>query len=497
MPAPRWVLVPFGLFAPLLVIPILARPLQAQCPLLYLYDGTVQQEYFGTVVAGVGDIDHDGCDDYLISAPGLPIPNTTYYGRVCVYSGATGAVLRCWDGEGGGFGVSAAGAGDVDCDSVPDVLVSAHFYSGPVAFAGRVYVFSGATGQRLWVWDGDRSWGEFGWGVAGPGDLDGDGHADILVGEPGANRISLGYVGRVHAYSGKTGEALWSKVGDYVTDLFGVGVSGAGDFNGDGILDVAAGAPHDKNGLPFVYVLSGPTGEVIRRIDNEGMISDVFGAALAGLGDVNGDGYDDIVVGAYEAGGEYYYSGNGQAYVFCGPDARRLWTWEGELGTSFLGFSVAGPGDVNLDGVPDVLVGAYGYSGYPAYASGKAYVFSGATSEVIFARTGTGYLEGFGESVAGCGDVDADGRPDILIGAKLRPNPGVYAGRAYVFHRLMTGDSDCDADVTLEDHQILSSCWTGVGPRAISASCRGADVDGDWDVDLRDFASFARAFSPP
>ncbi|MBI4718082.1 MAG: FG-GAP repeat protein, partial [Planctomycetes bacterium] len=266
MRASRWASAPFAFLAPLLVVAILVLPLRAQCPLLYTFDGTIQQEYFGWVVAGTGDIDHDGCDDYLIGAPSYPVPNTTYYGRVCVYSGATEAVLRCWYSDGRGFGVSASGAGDVDNDGTPDVIIGAREFSGPVAFAGRVYVFSGATGQRLWVWDGDRRYGEFGWGVAGPGDLDGDGHADVLVGEPGANRVSLGYVGRVHAYSGKTGEALWSKVGDYVTDLFGVGVSGAGDFNGDGILDVAAGAPHDKNGLPFVYVLSGPTGEVIRRI---------------------------------------------------------------------------------------------------------------------------------------------------------------------------------------------------------------------------------------
>ncbi|MBI4717071.1 MAG: FG-GAP repeat protein [Planctomycetes bacterium] len=495
MRAPRWVFVPFRLFVPFLVIANLASPLHAQCPLLHTFEGTMQQEYLGAPVSGVGDLDGDGCDDVLIAASGYRAPDGTYAGRVCVRSGATGAVIRCWVGGGAGFGAAAGGAGDVDGDGVLDIIVGANFFSSSVELSGRVYVFSGATGATLWIWDGDKRNGKFGWRVAGPGDLDGDGFSDLLVGQPDSITNVPRVLGQVHAYSGRTGVRIWTRTGDHPGDAFGASLAGAGDFNADGVPDVVVGSPHDPDPT-YVQVLSGDTGALLSRIEYWG-ISDVFGGAVAGVGDINGDGYDDIVVGAYEAGGEYYYSGNGQAYVFCGPDAARLWTWEGETSTSFLGYAVAGPGDVDGDSVPDVVVGAYGYSGYPGYATGKVYVFSGATGATILARTGQGAFEGFGLAVGGVGDADGDGLNDIAVGAPLRPNPNIYTGRAYVFRHLHGVDPDCDGLTTLRDYDAMAECRSAPVPHALSELCRAIDLDGDWDVDLRDFAALLRAFSTP
>ncbi len=471
--------------------------LQASCPLLYTFDGSGGYEYVGISVGGVGDLNGDGCDDVFIGTVGYVVPNTQHRGRLCVHSGATGEALRCWFGQGGAYASAAAGAGDVDGDGVPDVIVGADVYSGPVTRSGRVYVYSGATGETIWTWDGSYRNGRFGESVAGPGDLDGDGVPDLLVGEPGLNSHLQTVPGQVHAFSGRTGELLWTHVGDYVNDRFGVSVSGAGDFNGDGILDVVAGAPNGLDWRAYVKVLSGVTGELLTHVDSEALwVIDVFGRSVAGLGDINGDGYDDMVVGAHEAGGEYPGNGYGQAYVFRGPDATRLYTLEAER--SFFGYSVAGPGDVNGDGVPDVLVGGYAYSGYPGYMSGKAYVFSGATGEVLFARTGNASPGSFGTSVAGAGDVDGDGLMDIVVGAPTWANGSAsHAGRAQVFRQLLPGNHDCDSAVTLGDFMAFSECWSGPGIGPASETCRAVDVDGNWVVDLKDFAAYARAMSIP
>ncbi|MBI4718909.1 MAG: FG-GAP repeat protein, partial [Planctomycetes bacterium] len=110
---------------------------------------------------------------------------------------------------------------------------------------------------------------------------------------------------------------------------------------------------------------------------------------------------------------------------------------------------------------------------------------------------GGGTFEGFGLSVGAAGDVDADGLKDIVVGAPLHPNPAPYTGRAYVLHHLLPGNTDCDSFLTLGDYATSADCCTGPGLFPLAPDCRSADVDGDWDVDLRDFASFARAFCPP
>ncbi|MBI4719416.1 MAG: FG-GAP repeat protein [Planctomycetes bacterium] len=211
---------------------------------------------------------------------------------------------------------------------------------------------------------------------------------------------------------------------------------------------------------------------------------------------MNQDGFDDIVVGAFFAGGETPYDDNGRAYVFAGPDGAELWRWEGELFGSYFGFSVAGPGDVTGDGVPDVAVGAYGYRGPAGYGSGRTYAFSGATGERVWYADGEAALDTFGYAIAGVGDIDADGLADIVAGADWHDGPSPYlanAGRVYVFAASHVDGCECFARVDTVDAQALGGCLTGPSVQ-IRSDCECSDFTGDGAVDLRDVALLQQVF---
>ena len=210
-------------------------------------------------------------------------------------------------------------------------------------------------------------------------------------------------------------------------------MAGAGDVNGDGAPDLLVG---DGFG-PVVLVFSGADGSVLRTLDRPPGAGS-FGKAVAGIGDVNGDGAPDLLVGApnSNAGGE---AAQGRAFVFSGADASLLRTLDLPFPqfNAQLASAVAGAGDVNGDGVPDLLAGAPGRT-VPGGVSqqGQAFVFSGTDASVLLTLdTPTPDLAaGFGEVLTGIGDVDGDGSPDFLVGAPAHDVGGrVRQGRAFVF----------------------------------------------------------------
>lgn len=470
------------------------------CPPLHVFDGVAARDYLGTAMSGIGDADGDGCDDVLVAATGYDDPATGGLGAVYLMSGDTGEVLHEWFGEytgmggSGGFGLYLGAAGDVDGDGVPDVITSAHVYMvDGLSRAGRVYVYSGASGDLLWSWDGDRFEGYFGHSVDGAGDVNHDGFADLIVGQPGINDEAT-FEGMVYVYSGATGELLWSKHGDEASDHFGEAVAGIGDFDGDGTDDVAVGAPWHNPGK--AYVLSGADGAVLwYQEDYHPDLPTGFGYALARAGDVNRDGYADVVVGAFLDSTLGFGSNNGSAHVFAGPFGDLLWSWEGEAVTDFFGWSVGGAGDVNGDGAGDLVIGAYGHYGPSGWASGKAYVYSGATGRVLWFATGESGGDIFGEAVAGVGDVNGDGLADVGVGAKWhRGEAGVNVGRAYVYRPVPHGDCDCSGAIEMRDVAAFCGCISGASVFWRVDGCGCVDLDGDGDVDLRDFAAIQASY---
>ena len=264
-------------------------------PLLTL-NATAMQDQFGYSLAGVGDVDGDGRADFAVGAPNADPNGVVNAGRVVVYSGASGAVLRTWNGALGfdNLGHSVAGVGDVDGDGVPDVAAGAVQPGfGPTYPVGPGYLIvgSGATGTVLRLFTGTTNGDRFGTAVSGPGDVDGDGRADVLIGAPGA----AGQAGEAKLFSGATGAVLLLFPGSPPADRQGFATTAAGDVNGDGVPDVAIGAPGFGVG-GRATIFSGANGTPVLSVSGANL-GDNLGYSLSGAGDLDGDGAPDLLVG--------------------------------------------------------------------------------------------------------------------------------------------------------------------------------------------------------
>lgn len=390
--------------------------------------------FFGIAVAGAGDVDGDGAGDFLVGAPGLHVGGNREQGQVFVFSGADRSLLYTLDNPTpqafGAFGRAVAGARDVDGDGTPDVLVGApHVRAGDVN--GKAFVFSGADGSLIHTFDTPTPQREptfFGWAVAGAGDVDGDGTPDLLVGAQGQDAGGNREQGQVFIFSGADGSLLQTldTPRPQVNAFFGWSVAGPGDVDGDGVPDILVGAvhqhvgPNEDQGQAFVF--SGADGSLLHTLDNPTPQQYAFfGWAVAGPGDVDGDGAGDLLVGArgQEVAGN---DDQGQAYVFGGADGNLLYTLDNPSPQPWgqFGWAVAGAGDVDSDGVPDLLVGASHQRVGDNHEQGQAFVFSGAdggrlhTLNTPIPEIGGGGK--FGSAVAGVGDVNGDGTRDLLVG---------------------------------------------------------------------------------
>lgn len=349
-------------------------------------------------------------------------------------------IILTGETAGDGFGASVARAGDVNSDGYADVIVGAHMNNAGGAGAGRAYIFFGGPhmdSRPDVIFTGEAAGDAFGFSVAPVGDVNGDRLPDIIVGAF-ENSAAGAAAGRAYIFfGGKQMNARPDVVltGEAAGDRFGISVAGAGDMNKDGIADVIVGAyQNDAGGLDAgrAYVYYGGPSMSGRpdQIWSGASAGDLFGFSVAGAGDVNHDGYSDAVVGAYQngAGGK----GAGRAYVWFGgltkKDRPNL-ALTGEAAGDAFGYSVGGAGDMNGDGFADIVIGAYGNDSGGA-ASGRAYIFYGGSSPDITPNlilTGDATLDNLGFCVSMAGDVNGDGDADVVVGA-----PYHEAGRAYL-----------------------------------------------------------------
>ena len=341
-----------------------------------------------------------------------------------VHSGVDGALLHDFPAPPGNtlFGWAVAGAGDIDRDGFADLLVGAQLDDWSFPSAGRAWLLSGANGGVIRTHDGGAPSAFFGSSLAGLPDVDGDGQPDYAVGAPGERAVRV--------YSGSDGGLVVALFGPELG--FGCDIDSAGDVDGDGIGDIIVGFLESGGGA---RVLSCPGGAVVHEVHGAALgleLGSGFGEQVAGLGDLDGDGRSEFAVSS-----KFERSGTGLVRTFTGATGTLLRTVAGpRVGLRF-GSSIASAGDVDADGVPDMIVGAPSIQGSlrgslinnePTIAQ----VFSGADGHLLYTYGGAFSIDLFGTSVAGIGDVDGDGHDDLAISAVLADVSANQAGSVRV-----------------------------------------------------------------
>jgi hypothetical protein len=391
------------------------------------HDGENVADGFGWIGAQLDDLNGDGVNEYLVTAPFYE-SFTTHQGRAYVYDGASGVLLAVHTGEPFEWlGYSGGDAGDVNNDGIPDYIVGAvGIYQ--LEITGRATVYSGADHSVLHEWSGvpaDR----FGASVTGVGDVNGDGYGDVLVGAEfdGAQQSVADAPGRVTVFSGQDGSVLWTQAGFNRGDGLGSGAGRVADLNGDGVPDVVAAASGADGGNGRAYVFSGVDGTVIHTLaPAEPGGAGTYGRFFAsGAGDTDGDGLDDIYVGDYAALG-----GDGRAYVYSGASGEPIHTIAPELPGAGLGPGRGIP-DVNGDGHDDLIVGAWtSDAGTPT--GGRVSIYSGADGSMLQDARGAVAENNLGVDALPLGDLNGDGRPEYMLTAVGLDFIGQDVGYVYI-----------------------------------------------------------------
>lgn len=393
-------------------------------------------ETIGGALAAVNDLDFDGFTDFLVGAT---------LGDFVLAASGGGAAARIFTfgdyiaSEAYDFPGRPLAVADIDGDGKDEYLVGSPVDSfGGAQLAGSVRVYDdnfvllatlGLPVEGL----------HLGFAVANIGDRNGDGKEDFVAGGFGCAHRNCEYdpysstagegPGRVVVYDGATLTALATVPGIDAGDYFGAALAGGSDVNGDGVGDVAVGAP----GAPVigsrgVGIFDGVTGATIGLIPP---YSTRFGSALAFIPDIDGDGIDDLIVGSP---GELGY-GDGAVFAISSADwLTVLWMQDGSMTQTPLEFgsTVATGGDVNGDGQPDVVVGAPPRIQNYYYGAGAAYVLDGKTGRFLYELTSSAVDGAIGYSVLSPGNLNAGARDEWVVGAPGTSQGGTQAGRVYI-----------------------------------------------------------------
>jgi|GEM_PF-2342897 len=469
---------------------------------------------FGQSVATAGDVDSDGYSDVIVGA--------MYYdggsdkeGRAFLYYGSAGGLSTTanWTGESNQidalFGYAVATAGDVNSDGYSDVIIGANHYANGQSQEGAAFVYFGsATGLGTngtpanadWTFESNQGSARSGNAVGTAGDVNGDGYSDIIIGAENYDTVLSNDGGAFVYYGSASGlgadgtpaNADWSAGSNQASAYFGYSVGTAGDVNSDGYSDVIVGATgydngENSEGRAYVYYgsASGLSGTADWTGEGDQAIA-LFGYSVGTAGDVNGDGYSDVIVGAPYV--DYPENGEGRAYVYygsatglgaSGTPTNADWKAESNQATAYLGTSVGTAGDVNGDGYSDVIIGIPDYDN-GENNEGRALVYYGSASGLGADGTPANAdwtaesdvaSAGFGRAVATAGDVNGDGYDDVIVGARSYANGQLNEGAAYVYHGAMD-DADNDGVPNHLDSCASTPPAETAGPDGCSCSQR-------------------------
>ena len=460
------------------------------------FEGDEVGAALGRAVAGVGDVNGDGFADLVAGAPGASPASVAGTGEARLYYGAASppSEAPAWDFvgsfTGGQFGAAVGFVGDLDADGFEDVAFgepSASCYC--CSSCGRIWVFEGSA-------DGlpaaaSHSWNRNGAGLGGKkldgaGDVDADGYSEFVYAIPWGHQGQLFHgqegglgIGVRTSYNQPTADWAFQTDSYYGTAFQVLAASTAGDVNGDGYDDVLLGltwGTTSESGIAIGFYGSAtglpdePDWEVFGATPDA-----FFGDEVQNIGDVDGDGYDDVLVGAYQWDGS---SGDeGKAWIYSGGPSGlstvSSWEREGAAGMSF-GMGAAGIGDVNGDGIDDFAVGTY-FGNYVEVYYGRFFLGPELTPDLVLnAPAGA---SGFGSvvGVASAGDINADGFGDLLIGAQWTTNPDSAEGAIFVF---LGSSSGLDTTPFFEAESDQAGAELG------EAAAGGGDVNGDGFPDL-------------
>ena len=519
----------------------------------WLWEPNQANAHAGAALAGAGDVNQDGYSDVLIAAPDYDRPGHVDAGAVFVFYGSASGLHATPDDTlandvtGSHFGASLSFAGFTDNDTWVDIVIGAPDYSNGQANEGAVYVYKGGNnpfGTAPFIFEGSETGARAGAAVSGGCDLNADGFADILVGEPGASPGGHARAGRAIVLPGSSGGVTSAPIatlnGTEDSLAVGAGVAFAGDVDADGYADVLVGTP-GQNGVgvrrgaflclrgtaagfdptPLFVILgsydqdrAGAAVATAGDLDGDGYADFAFpdpngypahqgvanmfyggragtafgsqlggaqpnwrfGAAVATAGDVDGDGFSDLIVGA-PAGGVGL---EGTAYLFFGrprmpslAPGMPFYTADGATG---LGEALAILPTLGRGSYPTLMVGEPGYGGAGSVSRLDGRLFGLYYNAVRYAAPSASDLY-FGSTVVNAGDVNRDGIPDFAVGSPSYSADGIgERGRVVLF----LGNTNAGLDWT-------PSPWVAQGTQVhelFGVTIAAGDVNGDGYTDI-------------
>ena len=397
---------------------------------LWFRKGDVNSAGFGEAMAPWVDADGDGLVDVLVAEVGAPC-DTPGTSKVHLLAGDDGGELEpfCFSPDLPAYAEEICRLGDVDGDGVVDLAFGNPYHDqpDPGSDAGAVFVISGATRELLYSRVGELSFARFGFSLAAIDDVDEDGAGDLLVGSPSFEPHNE--KGAAYVYSARTGALLRSYYGVADSEALGANVSRLGDLDADGMSDYAITAwlGGSSNTKGRVVACSGATGTELMRWEGSGEYTG-FGRAIADIGDFDRDGHDDLLVGA-----AFVDKTAGAVYCYSGATGGLLFELRGDRRRDSFGVPIVNLGDMNGDTFPEILVGANS-DDHDGPEAGAAFLFSLKTLRPLY-RFYPGFAGGQqGWRIGGGADLDGDGIPDGLVAmAHTLNNRGKPFGKEAVF----------------------------------------------------------------